>query len=430
MSIDQVRAVADAVLYEGYPLYPYRASSAESQSRWQLGVLGPPGAAGAGVGEEPAMSMQCLLDVHRPDATVTVHLRFLRVQTRQVERRDPDGRHVPVNELTVAGRSMLSWSEAVEAEESLAPLRLCAETAANVPIDLCARREAEPLDDGAGRVVRRRWPITGSVRVRAEPDDSLLRLSVTVRNERDGADADPDLAIRSSLIGAHLVLEADGAEFVSLLEPPARAQAAAGRCRQDRCWPVLAGPAGTSALLLGAPIVLYDHPQVAEPSPGARFDSTEIDEILTLRVMTMTDAEKAGARSADPRARELIDRCEAMSPAELQRLHGIFRDPPWWDPAADATAHPGTDAVLVDGVRVARDSVVRVHPSRHAGARDLSFAGQLARVTAVLGDVDGGVHVALVLLDDPAAGPHDESGRYFCFAPDELEPVPSGQDQP
>ena len=427
MSLDQVRTVADAVLYEGYLLYPYRASSAKNQSRWQFGVLGPPGAAEAGVGEEPAMTMQCLLDVRRPDATVTVHLRFLHLQTRQVERRDPDGRYLPVSELTVAGHTMLTWDEAVEREESLAPLRLSAGAAANVPIDLCAGHDVEALAD-AGRVVRRRWPLTGSVRLYAQQDDSLLRLSVTVRNERSGADSDTDIAIRSSLIGAHVVLEAAGADFVSLQEPPPGAENAAARCRQDRCWPVLAGPDGTTDLLLGAPIILYDHPQVAEQSPGALFDSTEIDEILTLRVMTMTDQEKAEARATDPRARELIDRCDAMSPAALQRLHGVLRDP-WWDPAADAAAHPDTDAVLIDGIRVARDSVVRVHPARRADAQDLFFADRLARVTAVLGDVDGGVHVALVLLDDPAADLHDESGRYLYFAPDELEPVPSPKEE-
>jgi hypothetical protein len=98
---------------------------------------------------------------------------------------------------------------------------------------------------------------------------------------------------------------------------------------------------------------------------------------------------------------------------------------PWWDPAADAAVRPETDAVLINGVRVAKDSLVRVHPSRRADAQDLFFAGQLARVTAVLGDVDGGVHVALVLVDDPAADLHDWYGRYFYFAPDELEPLPA-----
>jgi hypothetical protein len=115
-----------------------------------------------------------------------------------------------------------------------------------------------------------------------------------------------------------------------------------------------------------------------------------------------------------------------MSPADLQQLHGILRgaEPtPWWDPAADAAVRPDTDSVQINGVRVAKGSLVRVHPSRRADAQDLFFAGQVARVTAVLGDVDGDVHVALVLVDDPAADLHDWYGRYLYFAPDELEPL-------
>ena len=120
--------------------------------------------------------------------------------------------------------------------------------------------------------------------------------------------------------------------------------------------------------------------------------------------------------------------------AELQRLHGILRDPhsnspfetgevPWWDPAADARVQPEVDAVLINGVSVSKGSVVRVHPSRRADAQDLFFADRVARVTAVLSDVDGGVHVALVLVDDPAAELHDWYGRYLYVAPAELEPL-------
>lgn len=120
-----------------------------------------------------------------------------------------------------------------------------------------------------------------------------------------------------------------------------------------------------------------------------------------------------------------------MPDAELGRLHGVLRDPePWWDPAADARADPDTDTVLIDGVPVAKGSLVRVHPSRRADAQDIFFAGRVARVTAVLGDVDGGVHVALVLVDDPAADLHDWYGRYFYFAPEELEPLPATADLP
>ena len=151
-------------------------------------------------------------------------------------------------------------------------------------------------------------------------------MSVTVRNT-GASRGDKDDAIATSLIGTHVIGEVVGGEFVSLLEPPDAAEAAASHCRQHRCFPVLAGPPGDNDLLLISPIILYDHPEIAEQSEGALYDSTEIDEILTLRVMTMTDEEKAQARATDPLAAQIIDRCDDMSPEAMQRLHGVLRDP-------------------------------------------------------------------------------------------------------
>jgi hypothetical protein len=415
VSLDAARQVADAVLYEGYLLYPYRASAAKNRTRWQFGVLGPPAAASPAYAEPPGMSMDCLLSPVRGGA-VTIHLRFLQLQARSVE--DAAGR-------PMASDQVLSWDEAVEQEITLG--QVPASGAAEFPIAVAGGTDVEPLGD-TGQIVRRRWPLTARIRISAEPDGDLLRLTVSVRNEHPSPVSAKDEAVRHSLLGAHLLIEAHDARFVSMQDPPPTAAAAAARCSQDRCWPVLAG---SDDLLLGAPIILYDHPEVAGESPGALFDSTEIDEILTLRVMTMTDAEKAEARATDPRARTIVDRCDAMSPADLQRLHGTFRDPPaadlpWWDPAADAEVDPSTDTVLVNGVPIGKGSLVRVHPSRRADAQDLFFAGQVARVTAVVSDVDGETHVALVLVDDPAADLHDWYGRYFYFAPDELEPLEEG----
>jgi hypothetical protein len=169
------------------------------------------------------------------------------------------------------------------------------------------------------------------------------------------------------------------------------------------------------------------------------YDATEIDEILTLRVLTLTDGEKAAARATDPRAAAVVDRCEAMTPQELARLHGAVRDPgwlapaapagdrPWWDPAVDGAVDPDTASVLVGGVPVARGSTVRVRVRRRADAQDLFYDGREARVTAVQADVDGRTHVAVVLADDPAADLHEAYGRFLYFAPDELEPVLPGR---
>ena len=441
MSVDALRAVADAVLYEGYLLYPYRASAAKNRSRWQFGVLGPPMATAQAYGEAPDMSMQCLLSPRDRGGHVTVRLRFLQLQAREVQRREPDGSYRPVDALTVAGATLLSWDEAVEREITLPdlPLTGTAEFLLDVPGGEDVESVAESGGTPAGRIVRRRWPLTARVRTTVDADDGLLRLTVAVANEHPATVADKYAAIRRSLIGAHLVLQASGAAFVSLLDPPPAAAAAAARCRQHRCWPVLGGPPGSTGVVLGAPIILYDHPEVAEQSPGQLFDLTEIDEILTLRVMTMTDAEKAEARATDARAQAIVDRCDAMAPADLTRLHGGRRDVrgaeppsfdtgdrPWWDPAADAAVNPDTDSVIIGGARIAKGSLVRVHPSRRADAQDLFFADQVARVAAVVTDVDGDVHVAVVLVDDPAADLHDWYGRYFYFAPDELEPLPAG----
>ena len=450
-SLDHVRAIADAVLYEGYLLYPYRASSSKNQSRWQFGVLGPPRASATSFAEAPELSFQCLLAPSSEAATVSPHLRFLQLQVRSVEQY-ADGVHTPVSELVVDGLSVLTWEEAVECEVAL-PSYDVGSPAVVTGVEIPGAVVTEPVLDAAGtmvgRIVRQRSPLRADVSVGGEPDDGFTRLTVTVTNTHPGEVHGKDDAIRSSMIGTHVLLVADAVGFVSLLEPPEDAAGAAGRCAQRRCFPVLVGPVGSDDMVMGSPIILYDHPEIAEQSAGALFDSTEIDEILSLRVMTMTDAEKAEARATDPRAAAIIDRCDAMSPETLRDLHGVLRDPhqvssptsdpvgtefntgdvPWWDPATDESVHPDTDSVVIDGVSVARGSLVRVHPSRRADAQDLFFADQVARVTAVLSDVDGSTHVALVLVDDPAADLHEEAGRFFYFAPDELEPLDQAREE-
>ncbi|MBV9353340.1 MAG: hypothetical protein JOZ23_17705, partial [Mycobacterium sp.] len=343
---------------------------------------------------------------------------------------------------TTASGSWLSWDEAVEVELPF-PLELAgASQHWTLPVVAPGGTDVEPVV--GGRLVRTRQEVRASLDVAVERDEDLEGLMrVTIRLHNTGAAAtDKDDSIARSLIGTHLIAQALVGKFISLLDPPAHAAAATARCRQHRCFPVLAGPAGVHDLLLVSPIILYDHPEIAEQSEGALYDSTEIDEILTLRVMTMTDEEKAQARATDPLAAQIIDRCDTMSPEAMQRLHGVLRDPhmsessdepglipevpdgvQWWDPLADNAVRPETDAVLVQGVRISRGSPVRLHPARRADAQDLFFAGKTARVTSVHEDVDGNQHVGVVVDDDPAADLHDWYGRYLYFAPDEVEPL-------
>jgi hypothetical protein len=449
---DRARAIADAVLYEGYLLYPYRATSSKNQSRWQFGVVGPPGASDAGVGEDDTLSAQFLID---GDSELSLVVRFLQLQHRHAERDVGGGRYEPVDELTSGLQSWVTWDEAVECELSFGPFNLAdLQQSRTLPVAVTAGRDAEDVD--GGRLIRTRAAISAELGIAVGRDDGLNRVSVSVRNTGE-ATADKDAAIATSLIGTHVIGEVVGGEFVSLLEPPDSAAGPVSRCVQHRCFPVLAGRPGERDLLLISPIILYDHPEIAEQSDGALYDSTEIDEILTLRVMTMTDEEKAQARATDPLAAAIIDRCDSMSPEAMQQLHGILRNPhagsggqersdpgideldeqmrsaglipeipegvDWWDPLADNAVRPDLDAVVVNGVRVAAGSRVRLRPSRRADAQDIFFAGRTARVTSVHEDVDGERHVGVIVEADPEAEMPDDYGRYLYFAPDEIEPL-------
>ena len=260
-----------------------------------------------------------------------------------------------------------------------------------------------------------------------------------------------------------------------MTDPPEWAAGEVGRCVNTATWPVLAGPPDCTELMLSSPVILYDHAEIAAESAGQLFDSTEIDEILTLRTMTLTDEEKRAARATDPRAAELLDRLDHLPPEMLERMHGAIRylnpadgpagdlppgpgpcrsgpnprrsspvtpggrpprengmapDPavagqaPWWDPGADRSVSPDTDHVMIGDVRVARGSRVRMCPgARRADAQDLFLTGRTALVEAVLFDVDGHAHLALLPEDDPDADIQRIQGRFLYFAPDEVEPL-------
>jgi hypothetical protein len=210
-------------------------------------------------------------------------------------------------------------------------------------------------------------------------------------------------------------------------------------------------------VVLSSPIILPDHPQVAPESPGDLHDAAEIDEILTLRTMLLTDEEKAEARATDPRAARILDRVDTMPREVFSRLHGAIRSltpadpartpsarptaasvqpmapaagrPAWWQEGADDGLSPTTDTVLVDGVPVGGGSRVRLCPrGRGADAQDMFLAGRTAQVAAVFHDVDGSVHLAVTVDGDPAAELHGWYGRFHYFRPDELEPLrPLGQ---
>jgi hypothetical protein len=476
-SFELARKVADAVLYEGYLLYPYRASAAKNQARWQFGVLLPRRWSEDGPSEPWSTQTECLLEPE-DSTTVRVLVRFLHVQAKTVEVVDLEaGTFNEVPALPVDGSELVAWDEAAEQEVTVeAPLARLLEGELVSPFERPGGRRVEPVHTAAGklagRTVRRRWPVLGSVRLSAERLEGpygLVRLRLVVENASAWyrAGADRSVALRHSLVAAHSLLGVDQGVFLSLLDPPEWAKPAAEACQNVNTWPVLIGEEGRRDAMLSSPIILYDHPTIAPESPGDLFDATEIDEILTLRTMALTEDEKREARATDERAAAIIDRVDNMPPELLERLHGAVRylreaEPhspldgpptgrvadggidgdrpstapestapestapelvPWWDPGADRTVSPETDGVVVAGVTVAKGSRVRLRPGqRRADAQDMFLAGRLATVEAVFLDVDGNRHLAVTLDEDPAADLQRWHGRYLYFSPDEVEP--------
>jgi hypothetical protein len=429
--------VADAVLWEGYVLYPYRASAAKNQVRWQYGVLTPRPYSEADGHERCTMHTECVLEVG-PEARVDVRIRYLQVSARTIEAAVDDG-YVGVAELEVDGELWASWDEAVEHQLDIPGVALAQPGGCDVPISLPGGRTVELLGT-SGRVVRERWPVEAVVHIESAHRPGpypLTTLRVRVENTTDwtGAGVARDEAMRRSLVAVHTLLHADDARFISLLDPPEFARAAVEACTNDGAFPVLIGDPADPTTMLASPIILYDHPSVAAESPGDMCDATEIDEILALRILTLTDDEKRLARSTDPRAAAIVDRIEGFSPEVFASLHGEMRALgggapatdalPWWEPAVDAEVNPWEDVVMITGVPVAKGSKVRLQPGRagrRTDAQDLFLVGRDATVAGVFFDVDGEQHVAVILDDDVSADIHEEKGRFLYFHPDEVEP--------
>ncbi|HEY2768899.1 MAG TPA: hypothetical protein VGI76_11630 [Solirubrobacteraceae bacterium] len=307
---DPVRRIADAVLYEGYLLWPYSKSALKNQQRFTFGGVYPP----AWEQDASAVQVQALLEGEQ-DAGVEIRVRFLQVVRRQVLRSEsPSSAPEPVEELTVGGRRFVSWDEVRERE--LGP----------GPIAIPAGSEQEMIVGGA---VRRSWrALRGEVSLRRERlGAELWRVTVRVANTTRWAGGLRADALRDTLCSTHVVLDVEGeGGWVSLTDPPRDLQAAARNCENTGLWPVLMGEPGERGTLLASPIVLCDYPQIAPESPGDLFDSGEIDQMLVLNILAMTEEERSAMRDSDPRAREILERTEALSEEQIMRLNGAVRD--------------------------------------------------------------------------------------------------------
>ena len=312
MNTKMLDAVANAVLYEGYMLYPYRPSSAKNRQRFNFGVLYPRAHSEAQSGSD-AWSLQTELLVQGCSLTaLEIRVRFLHLLSR--------------SDSLPSSASPAAWLEAVERTVTVPVCNL--DALCQSPLDWSFSFEAnQQLDKG---VLRTQESVRGVVEVRGtQLQGALFKIRVRVKNlvELDAAPSETrDQVLLRSLVSAHSLFGVIDGQFVSLLEPQDEFREFASQCENVGVWPVLVGEAGARDTMIASPIILYDYPQIAPESPGDLFDGAEIDEILTLRILTMTDQEKQEARQTDERARKMLERTETLPLEHLMKLHGTLRD--------------------------------------------------------------------------------------------------------
>ena len=341
--------LVDSLLYEGYALYPYTPGATKNATPTPFGIVYPPAYAERNPSCFERLRIQCVVE---GDGAVSGEVRFLQPSG---ERHEGQARR----------------------------------------IDL-----AEP-----GLVEFEHPPLRGRVRLRTEPRDDGRRLvSLCVHNETplDGTDMGRGEALLHSLISTHVLLRTSAGRFLSPLEEPGD---------NLNTYPVLATPEDDT--VLGATIVLPDHPQIAPESRGNLFDNTEIEEALLLHVHALSDAERDEIAQQDPAVREMIERAAATTPEDIMRLHGrvTMRDP-----------RAGEREATVGGVTYRPGMEVVLRPDPERDPYDRMLHGRPATIERLYLDYDSDrLHLAVSIDDDPGRDLMRESGRYHFFKPEEVE---------
>ena len=364
--------LVDSLLWEGYALYPYTPGAAKNATPTPFGIVYPPAYAD-GRSTFDQLVMECIADAE-PGAELRAELRFLQ----------PSGeRH-----------------EAVARTAELPPARIGGE-----PVTRTFGFDSLELR------------LTLTQRQAGE----RVRVSLRVENLTPVAEGlDRAGALRQSLISTHLVLRLAAGRFASPLE-------VGSECRSVNTWPVLASE--DDDVMLGAAIVLPDHPTLAPESLGGLFDSTEIEEALLLHVHALSDGEREAIAAGDPAVAQMVERAAATTPEEILALHGrvSVRDPVTKEPPMPSAAvrdpTRGEAEAEVDGVRFRRGGKVVLRPGPDADLHARMLEGRRATIERIFVDYDGKVHLAVTVDDDPGQDLMRETSRFLFFFAPEVEVV-------
>jgi hypothetical protein len=374
--------LVDSLLYEGYALYPYTPGATKNATPTPFGIAYPPAYAALSPSTFDHLRLECVLEAD-PDASLSAEVRFL---------------------------------------VSAGPRHQAAPRRAELPAATLAAARRAPVERGAQVEVEGAPPLTIGLRLEVGgEEDGLARVRLRVENRTAVADADGldrAGALARSLLSTHPLLRVRGGRFVSPLERP---------CESVNTFPVLATPADDA--VLGAAIVLPDHPRIAPESLGSLFDATEIEEALLLHVHALSDGEREEIERQDPAVREMIARAQAATPQDIVGLHGrvTLRDPVTSEPPSPSPdlrdPSRGEDQVECEGVTFRRGAKVVLNPRPDADLHARMCRGRTATIERIFVDVGGGVHLGVTIDGDPGQELMRETNRLLFFFPPEVEPA-------
>ncbi|MGA9856704.1 MAG: hypothetical protein WBQ18_02510 [Solirubrobacteraceae bacterium] len=371
-------ALLDSLLWEGYALYPYTPGATKNATPTPFGIAYPPAYAQALATTFDHLELRVVL--HAPaDGVLSAQVRLLAPAGERHQAR--------AETLTLPGAMVGALAVTGAHKRTTVP---CADGPA---LEAELALSVHALGDGAYEV---------GFRV-------SNRTVVSSGLDRRGA-------LARSLLSVHPVLQVAGGRFVSALERP---------CGSVNTFPVLADPADT--VVVGAAIVLPDHPQIAPESRGGLFDSTEIEEALLLHVQVLSDEERAEIERQDPAVREMIARAAAATPDDIVALHGrvTVRDPvttePPTEPPGLTDPRAGEETAQIGDARVVRGGKVILHPAPDADLQARMLEGRVATLERIFTDYDGRLHFGVTIDDDPGQPLMRETGRYLYFFEPEVE---------
>jgi len=434
--MDTVERIAATILYEGYLLWPYRRSAIKNQKRWNFGGIYPRSFSETARSGDPwEMQTQCL--VSGSDPCVAVKVKFLQAVERKVGQWNLEGELDFVESLQVDSERYLSWEEAREQERAIVIQKLSDRALPQCfELSIPAGSEKENIlshaGENVGALVRSWRSIQGEIEIQAESlRENLFRFTVRICNLTPWAGQDREAALKQTFLSTHTILQVKDGEFISLTDPPELYEADAKECKNLHTWPVLVGQPGEKQNMLSSPIILPDYPQIAPESPGNLFDNSEVDQLLFLNILALTDEEKDEIRATDPKAREILERSESLTMDDFMNMHGAIRDfrtlreIPEINPLFEPLEKPVPKSLLVDGVEIRKGSRVRLEPRPGGDIWDIALSGKIAYIEKIEQDYDGQFHLIVSLEDDPGRELDyvPMIGHRFFFSPEEVKPI-------